>query len=890
MPPVQIVCPACQSSLRVSAATPAGRLRCPRCKEIFETVIDGEVLEDSESVAVVLNETATSSDPDQSFFSWLANANDPLGKKPANDVLVDAEYVEPVKPRQEPSPSHDDEEAAEVSRSSNRGIAAAVAALAALTFFVGIAGAGYLAYRIWPGQPAEDESPPASIKSLDKNPPSGDASSTGKLKAATVQVRTHYPDGQIATASGFFVPGPGLVVTNARSVGQGKKPAPVNKIQVLLGSRSLAARVLGADGELDLALLQVTAFDLPEPLGLGADTFTVKEPQAVVVFNVPEGEVRSVVSSSATISGTRTVAGTRPWFTLDGRLPQGFWGGPVADSAGRVIGIAGIIPGSETSSALPIESVQAFVLSTVQSVEANGPVTANPPGPPSESKKKPRDEFDDGPPVAIPPEVFRFNRPRMQPPGWNQPIMPLPLMPPGFDPPVFPQPGFPRGGRQPGVPRPKVSFPPVEPIEIKPAPLGQDRMEMKLPGKVADTCAGGGGRYWFLLIPSEKQIAVFDTASAKIVKNLAVGDNVKFAAGMHKLVVAGADGRLTRYDLKTFESEEVGKAPFEGTIQQMAMGSASGGPLFVTYQRHDGRLPMSSYAILDLSTFKELEPGPAGGRTGVGFNRQPMQLRASPDGRTITSFGGGEHMWCTYALGEDGAVLKTRHEPGVIVSPSEDGALLASTAILTPDGRPIGRKQSPALRIPAQQGPFFLTIAPEREPLAFPDPNRVIDGPQTITLNLPGNDRPAAALPNPGVSIPLNFGWDGVPGLQADRRVFFSPAAHLIGLVDDGRMVLLRFNPESAAEKSGANYLYVASRPPLAVRGLTYRYPVVVKSKAGGVQVRIDSGPPGMRVEGQTVVWDVPQRGAIRPDLVIATITDASGQEVSHTFTLRVKE
>src|SRR5205807_7450731 len=129
-----------------------------------------------------------------------------------------------------------------------------------------------------------------------------------------------------------------------------------------------------------------------------------------------------------------------------------------------------------------------------------------------------------------------------------------------------------------------------------------------------------------------------------------------FAAGMHKLVIAEPGGRLTRYDLKTLEAEEAGKAPFDGTIQQVAMGTASGGPLFVTYQRNDGRLPTASYAILDPITFKELEPGPAGGRTNLGFHREPMHLRASPDSRTITSFGGGEHFWCSYSLSENGAI------------------------------------------------------------------------------------------------------------------------------------------------------------------------------------------------------------------------------------------
>ena len=58
-----------------------------------------------------------------------------------------------------------------------------------------------------------------------------------------------------------------------------------------------------------------------------------------------------------------------------------------------------------------------------------------------------------------------------------------------------------------------------------------------------------------------------------------------------------------------------------------------------------------------LSSFKELDPGPANGVAPMGFHREPMQFRASPDGRTISSFGGGEHFWHIYSLTENGAAV-----------------------------------------------------------------------------------------------------------------------------------------------------------------------------------------------------------------------------------------
>ena len=907
MAPVQVTCPACRTALRLPASSPTGKVRCPKCKETFAPIIEVEAV--SESMAVVLDApkvAAPPSDPDNSFFEWLADAKDPLGKKPISEpkpqfVEVEPEAAEPSKPskrpRQERLRKEDDEP--ERARSGN-GVVIAIVSVIAILFLAGLVGAGYLAYTFWSGE--KDDTADAAPTIDDKGKPEPAAGSSmpdatrAKLKAATVLVRTQYPDGQSSTTSGFFVPGPALVITNARSVGQGRKPVAVSKIHVVVGGstgRTLTARILGSDADLDLALLQLSSLELPEPLALGADTFAVKEPLPVVVFGVPsDGDAKTVSATNASISGTRNVAGTRPWFVLGGRVPQGSWGGPVTDASGRVIGVAGVVPGSDTVAAVPIETVQAFLQSAMKSAETNGPIAFAPPSS-TEPKKQPRDDFDD-PQFPAFPMPGRMPQP-VFPPGFNPPAFPMfpqPGLPPNFPQPIVP-PGFglPPDMRRPGRGLPKITFPMVVPSDIKPAPLEQDRVEMKLPGKVADTCVGGGGRFWFLSIPSEKQIAVFDTASAKLVKNLPVGDNVKFAAGMNELFVTEGEDRLVRFDLKTFEKEAAVKLPLEGIIRQLAMGSASGGPLFVSYRRDNGRLQAAAYAILDASTLKELEPGPTNGNPPMGFHRETMQFRASPDGRTIASFGGGEHFWHVYSLTENGATIQPIHEPGVIVSPSDDGNILASTGVYSPEVRIVGRKDPfPTLRIPAQQGPFFLTIGTERNAdNPFLNPNRV-EGPQKIALHLPGHEQARLALADPGVVVPVSFDGAGVPGLQADRRVFFSPAAQLVGIVAEDKIVLLRFNPEAAVEKAGVDYLYVTSKPPLAVRGDTYKYPMTVKSKRGGVKVRIDSGPPGLRAEGTTLVWDVPQRGPILPDRIVATITDAGDRETTHSFTLMVKE
>ena len=65
---------------------------------------------------------------------------------------------------------------------------------------------------------------------------------------------------------------------------------------------------------------------------------------------------------------------------------------------------------------------------------------------------------------------------------------------------------------------------------------------MKLPAPAADACAGGGGRFLILHLAQTRQLAVFDVNQAKVVKYLPVpADNVRFAAGMNKLLVVAPD-------------------------------------------------------------------------------------------------------------------------------------------------------------------------------------------------------------------------------------------------------------------------------------------------------------------------------------------------------------
>jgi len=106
-----------------------------------------------------------------------------------------------------------------------------------------------------------------------------------------------------------------------------------------------------------------------------------------------------------------------------------------------------------------------------------------------------------------------------------------------------------------------------------------------------------------------------------------------------------------------------------------------------------------------------------------------------------------------------------------------------------------------------------------------------------------------------------------------------------VDCLPNDKLHLYKFDLGAALEKSGVNYLFVASRPPGAEPGKVYKYTVAVKSKKGGVKAKLDAGPEGMKVtEDGTVTWNVPN-DFTGGESVILTTSDKGGQEVFHTFT-----
>jgi len=511
----------------------------------------------------------------------------------------------------------------------------------------------------------------------------------------------------------------------------------------------------------------------------------------------------------------------------------------------------------------------------------NNPEPAQPAGPGALKPGGLEPAQPDFPPFE--PPVQPPGRPPFNPPGFpgNPPGFPgFPGNPPGF--PVNP-PGFP--GNPPMPAKVNIVFPPVTPVAVKPAPLAQDTVELKLPGTVTDACIGGGGRYWCLLLGDEKQIAVFDVNEAKITKYLPVtSGNVKIAAGMNKLVVADSDaGALTRFDLATFQKDLTVPMAVGGTITAFGMGSASAGPLFLQAAQGGGALGRKETVFVDLITLKKLDVPWLGLWVA---NRDNMHYRFSPDGRTIGS-------WCTSHTpsGLNVTILTetgvkggfSEHKSVGFVLPAADGSVITAEGVYSSAGKKLAGPGGYFFRLPAQEGRFYLTIPGGGG--AQVNTGRGDEDKPTVLYSA-GEGRVLAKLPD--VALPAgNEAW-APSDFLADKKVLFTTEGKLIAVLDKtgNKLLLHRFDLEAALEKAGVDYLFVTSRPPVAEPGKPFTYTPVVKSKRGGVTFKLDAGPAGMKITPNGVLtWEVPKDWA-GTENVIVTISDKSGQEIFHTFKL----
>jgi hypothetical protein len=406
-------------------------------------------------------------------------------------------------------------------------------------------------------------------------------------------------------------------------------------------------------------------------------------------------------------------------------------------------------------------------------------------------------------------------------------------------------------------------------VKIKPPALEEDKVIKRLPEVFSNVALGGGGRYLIFHLPKINRLAVFDVNEARVTKYIPLTEpEISYAAGLDSVVIGlKKAGKLERWSLTTFELEKSLISPFKEDITSIVMGHGSNGPVVVNGQ------------FLDLDTFRFLEIVDEKGnhRAAIGPGRIPSadgivygawNTRVSPSSSTTFVIEGS---------------LVTRNDAGDLrhIVPGPDGKTVftgkgiasRTFARSDPDDETYG------YCLPAVRGDYFLSVSSAHAGKGG-----------GFTVYLRGLKQPIAKLDKAEHGLSFD-GWDR----ELDgpwRNVFFVPDAKVIAVLPGShdQVVLHKFDPEAALEKSGLDYLIVTSRPPRDVKaGSSLTYSIQVKSKQGGVTFKLDLGPKGMEVSPTGVVtWSVPAGKAVGNEEVILTVRDKAGQEVFHTFSVKV--
>jgi hypothetical protein len=409
-----------------------------------------------------------------------------------------------------------------------------------------------------------------------------------------------------------------------------------------------------------------------------------------------------------------------------------------------------------------------------------------------------------------------------------------------------------------------------------PVQLGTGQSEVKLPSDISDVAIGGGGKFLVLYLRKLQQFAIFDT-NAKVVRYLPIdSDDILFTAGAEILMVASLDQNIiSRYNLKTLEREVTAPMPVKGRAAAIIMGSNSLRPLLVL----GGGQPISLVDPYKLT----LKYPPTKSQTRIDIS---IQIRAAADGRI---FG----FWCTNAIPsslqtiilEDNEMRMYHLNDTVgFVNPGPDGQIIyTSKGLFTAEAKTIGSQSANTrypLRIPATQGKYYIEI----------------DENGRIALYHSGDSRALVTIPKVGDVC----GTENFPSARfaannsnfpQDKHIYFIPDAHLIiGIPKtNDRLILQPFDLLQALKDSNIDYLFVSSQPVTsAVKNSNYIYQIIVESKRGGVKYSLESGPAGMKITPDGKLTWTP--GATQnEESIIVRITDASEQEIFHTFKISVR-
>lgn len=405
------------------------------------------------------------------------------------------------------------------------------------------------------------------------------------------------------------------------------------------------------------------------------------------------------------------------------------------------------------------------------------------------------------------------------------------------------------------------------------ADLGKrPKTTLPLPGPIERLCVGGGGRYLVGVLKSLRQVAVIDIMQKTVVKVVSIDDDdVRVAACATTFVVLQkTKGILSRYDLAT-GARQLSVALPSRQIHSLAMGCDSDGPLLATIQDKFGAQPM----LLDLQTLTPFKLD-----AEIQNSKFGAEICVSADGQ-IAVFGRAQ---CRIRKGKI-EVLKpsTSGSDGRDHFVSSDGRIfyVSYGGMSAVGGNRLGDNKPSGGFLPAAVGPLYLSFPSGTSP----------DQPLVASLCMQGETQSIVTLHDLEFPQPASRDADLIEQPARFQRFFFLPTANAVACLSktNDALIIQRLNFDETLKTIEGDYLLVASVAPTAVHpASSLQYSPDVRSKAGRVKYRLESGPPGTTISPEGLISWKAEGPDDEEKIIIAAISDASGKELFHTFRFRV--
>lgn len=774
---------------------------------------------------------------------------------------------------------------------------------------------------------ADGRAPKAALAHLDHFGTPDDT--LEKLKAATVYIKVRTVRG-LQTGSGFLIKAPDegvLVVTNAHVITP-EQDAPIDiRCVFRSGTRSelmTNAEVLVKDESTDIAILSVEHADLPDPIGT-TDATELRETSPVLVLGFPFGEILTtgnrnpaITVSKGSISSIRRDAyDDVALLQIDGGINPGNSGGPVVTEDGALVGISvAKVRDADIGFAIPRSALMETLLGRVNQVLVRevshsdfgethlvNVLLADPARSidsihiltfPKDKQSRKEAELD-GHWQAASDEFLPWKLEireavafaKIQVRGDYDSVMFQIRWTRTDGKTFYTAPAAVSEGfvdAMASSSRQATESPASPDTTLEDELLRSESIE--LPDVYSDVDVACGGKYLIFTIDKTKQLAVFDVQKRRVSRMLTTGTSGLCAAGQDKVVFVSPSQRIIqRWDLNSFERELTVALDLDLPPTTVAMGSASQGPVLIgSGEGYSGKCK-----LYDLRTLKPAD---------IKMEGRPFlasadsEVRASANGDLFTSCSTRNSPSGFFVLKIVNGVATTTYEHRNVgyISPSADGSVLYTAhGVFTSRFEQIGKDvgmNAQNFPVPAIQGGYHLRI--ERTDRV----DRADRGKDpSVSIHIRGHDGAIFTIPSVTLEGGRYSDFLAGKGLAPDRRIFFMPDANALVTLPKvkNRLVVYELDLDLELERSGSDYLFVASAPPTHVAvGEWFKYPMHTKSKRGYLQYKLASGPAGMQISGEGEVRWKPSRNDIGSHDVIVIVSDASGQETFHTFELEV--